>query len=234
MILSRTRRKLRLSLKGFVFDKAKLQEALDERHKNALEDSMGFRGQFDEHRRFQITLLKQQGLLPSHDFLEIGCGPLTGGLPVIEYLDPNRYVGVDIRSSVLDTSWGEVGRYHLSRKNPRLVCSSSFGANELEDLQFDFVLSFSVLFHLSDELLPMYFSEVSKRLRHGGRCFANVSIRMDDSTWLEFPFLNRSVESYKTLATAAGLATRRLGCIQSLGFRLGAVEKHNEMLVFSK
>ena len=228
MVLSRTRRKLKFGLKGFIFDKANLQELLDERHKNALEDSMGFRGQFDEHRRFQIALLKQQGLLPSHDFLEIGCGPLTGGVPVIEYLESNRYVGVDIRSSVLDTSWGEVGRCHLSKKNPRLICSSSFGANELKDLQFDFVLSFSVLYHLSNELLPIYFREVWKRLRQGGRCLANVSLTMEDSTWLEFPFLNRSVETYAALATAAGLATRRIDSIQSLGFRLGTVEKHNE------
>lgn len=49
------------------------------REKHRLEDSMGFRGQFDEHRRFQIELLKNLGLKPGHQFLELGCGPLTAG-----------------------------------------------------------------------------------------------------------------------------------------------------------
>src|ERR1700733_15598110 len=146
MLLSRPRRKAKLALKGLIFDKTNLQELVDVRRRQALEDSMGFRGQWDEHRRFQIDFLKSRGLDPSHKFLEIGCGPLTGGIPVIGYLNPNNYIGVDIRSSVLNLSWGEVGAAGLSAKNPRLICSSSFGSEELPDDQFDFVLSFSVLF----------------------------------------------------------------------------------------
>jgi cyclopropane fatty-acyl-phospholipid synthase-like methyltransferase len=234
MLLSRTRRKAKLALKAFIFDKSNLQELLDVRRRHALEDSMGFRGQWDEHSRFQIAFLKEQGLDPSHKFLEIGCGPLTGGIPIIGYLHPNNYFGLDIRSSVLNLSWSEVGIAGLSAKNPRLICSSSFGSEELRDEQFDFVLSFSVLYHLSDELLRSYFFHVTNRLKPTGVCFAQVNTHLDGSTWLQFPFVKRTVTDYIEMASAAGLRTKSLGTIDNLGFRLPGEERLNEMLAFTR
>ena len=234
MVLSRTRRSAKLALKGLVFDSGNLQEVLDVRRRHALEDSMGFRGQWDEHRRFQVDFLKAQGLLPSHTFLEIGCGPLTAGVPIIEYLQPNKYFGIDIRRSVLDLAWGEVARAGLSAKNPRLICSSSFGAEELDEEQFDVVFSFSVLYHLNDELLRAYFHSVARRMKSTGLCVAQVNTQSDESTWLEFPFLKRKIDTYCAMAGEAGLKTRSLGTIERLGFRLSGEEKLNEMLSFVK
>jgi SAM-dependent methyltransferase len=234
MLLSRTRHLAKLRVKAFVFDKGNFQELLDVRRRHKLEDSMGFRGQWDEHRRFQITFLKERGLEPQHDFLEIGCGPLTGGIPLIEYLEPGKYVGVDIRSSVLNVSWGEIGLAGLSEKNPRLICSSSFGDEELGERQFDFVFSFSVLYHLSDDILRDYFKNVSLRLKPGGSCIAQVNTHLTSSTWLEFPFLQRKVADYVTMAGKAGLSATSLGSIDELGFRLPGDERLNEMMLFQK
>ena len=232
MRLSRTRQKITHSLKEFIFDKAGFQEVLDLRYKYCLEDAMGFRGQFDEHRRFQITLLKEQGLVPSNQLLEIGCGPLTGGIPIINYLEPGNYVGIDVRNSVLDISWREVGRAGLSAKNPRLICSSSFGSRELGDQKFDFIFSFSVLFHLSDEILGSYFAAVRSRLKSTGICLANINTLDKNSTWLEFPFLKRTIENYREVATINGLELTCLGEIKDLGFRLAGQERLNHMLSF--
>ncbi len=234
MLLVRTRRRAKLAVKGLIFDAGRLQELVDFRRLRTLEDSMGFRGQWNEHRRFQIDFLRSRGLEPSHTFLEIGCGPLTGGLPIITYLQPGKYCGVDIRPSVLDLAWREVGIAGLSARNPRLVHSSSFGAMELRDEGFDFVLSFSVLYHLSDELLPAYFLQVAGRLNQGGVCFAQVNTHLPDSTWLEFPFVRRTVGQYIEHAAAAGLEGRSLGRIESLGFALPGEERLNEMLEFRR
>jgi len=232
MILSRTRRTIKHHLKEFIFDKAGFQEMLDLREKYRLEDQMGFRGQFDEHRRFQVAFLKERGLVPSSRLLEIGCGPLTGGIPIIEYLEPGNYVGIDVRSSVLDLSWKEIGKARLSAKNARLVCSSSFGSTELGDQTFDFILSFSVLYHLSDEILEAYFGAVRKRLKPTGICFANVNTMYESSRWLEFPFLKRTMEQYVEIAQKKGLTTVPLGELCELGFRLPSPERHNQMLSF--
>ncbi len=232
MVWSRTRRRAKLAVKGFIFDMGRLEELVEFRRVRTLEDSMGFRGQWDEHRRFQIDFLRSRGLLPSHELLEIGCGPLTGGMPIIAYLQPNHYCGIDIRSSVLDLAWKEVGIAGLSARNPRLIHSSSFGATELRDERFDFALSFSVLFHLSDELLAAYFLQIGRRLKQGGICLAQVNTHLPDSTWLQFPFVRRTLGQYLELAAAAGLEGRSLGTIEALGFRLPGEERLNEMLEF--
>lgn len=234
MFLSRTRYKAKLALKGFVFDRSNLQEVIDVRRRNALEDSMGFRGQWDEHRRFQIAFLKNRGLSPSHKLLEIGCGPLTGGIPIIGYLDRGNYFGIDIRSSVLDLSWCEIGLAKLSAKNPRLICSTSFGSEELGDEKFDFVFSFSVLYHLTDEVLHSFFLQAYARLKPGGICLAQVNTHQEESTWLQFPFIRRTVADYSEAAREAGLNAKSLGTIQSLGFRLEGEDLLNVMLEFSK
>jgi cyclopropane fatty-acyl-phospholipid synthase-like methyltransferase len=234
MVLSRTRRRAKLALKGFIFDVGRLQELVDFRRIRALEDSMGFRGQWDEHRRFQIEFLRSRGLHPPHRLLEIGCGPLTGGIPIMAYLQPNHYCGIDIRPAVLDLAWQEVGIAGLSARNPRLIHSSSFGATELGDERFNFVLSFSVLFHLSDEMLAACFLQVARRLEQGGVCLAQVNTHLPDSTWLEFPFVKRTVAQYIEQAAAAGLQGRSLGTIEALGFGLPGEERLNEMLEFRR
>jgi 2-polyprenyl-3-methyl-5-hydroxy-6-metoxy-1,4-benzoquinol methylase len=234
VILSRTIHNIRNDFKEFIFDHGNFQDLIDQRRKKLLEDSMGFRGQWEEHRRFQLALLKDKGLAPSDHLLEIGCGPLTAGLPLIEYLAPDRYVGIDVRSSVLNLAWGEIGRACLSAKNPRLICSSSFGSEELGQQRFEYVLSFSVLYHLDDPLVQHFFFAMANRLTEGGMCLANINTDVDDSTWLEFPFLKRSADTYRAMAGAAGLQTESLGSIESLGFRLRGQERLNEMLLFRR
>ena len=232
---SRTRAKIIHNIKASIFDIGNFQKMLDLKEKHQLEDSMGFRGQWDSHRQFQIHLLKGQGLNPMHTFLELGCGPLTAGIPVIQYLEPNRYVGVDIRSCVLDMSWREISKAKLSSRNPRLICSSSFGDDVLPITQtFDFVYSFSVLYHLSDEILNSYFATVSRRLAPTGKCLANVNTHISSDTWLEFPFLKRNVETYRAVAARHGLSTEDLGSIESLGFDGSGTEKLNPLLRFKK
>ncbi|UPK02390.1 class I SAM-dependent methyltransferase [Bradyrhizobium sp. 170] len=233
--LSRTRAKLVHRTKEFIFDNGGFQSMLDLRTKHQLEDSMGFRGQLDEHRRFQIEMLMDRGLKPHHSFLELGCGPLTAAIPLIQYLDHGRYVGVDIRSTVLDMGWTEIGKAKLSAKNPRLICSTSFGAEEIGDQSFDFVYSFSVLYHLSDEILVNYFRFVSKRLGSGGVCIANVNTDTQSDRWLEFPFLQKSIETYETMARAHALQTKKIGTLADLGFRhIGAMEARNPILEFRR
>lgn len=232
MLLSRTRRKIAYHLKAFIFDSGGFQEMLELREKHQLEDSMGFRGQFDEHRRFQITFLKERGLVPTNQLLEIGCGPLTGGVPIIDYLQAGNYVGVDVRRSVLDMAWREVGKAELGVKNPRLICSSSFGSAELDGRMFDFILSFSVLYHLTDDKLNSYFKAVRSMLKSTGVCFANVNTLDDDSTWLEFPYRKRTLENYAERAAANGLEMTCLGEIKDLGFRRSEQERRNQMLSF--
>jgi cyclopropane fatty-acyl-phospholipid synthase-like methyltransferase len=158
---------------------------------------------------------------------------MTGGLPIVQYLDRGNYVGVDIRSSVLNLAWREIAKAGLSEKNPVLLHSTSFGSDELSGRRFDFVFSFSVLFHLSDELLRQYLSVVSQSLKPNGRCIANVNVDMQSDRWLEFPFLKRNLAQYEALASTLGFHTRNFGPIAQVGFAGGGPEKNNLLLEFS-
>jgi cyclopropane fatty-acyl-phospholipid synthase-like methyltransferase len=210
-----------------------MQGFLDERELHALEDHMGFRGQLPEHRRFQIEELTKLGLRPAHSVLEIGCGPLTAGIPVIQYLEPGRYVGIDVRASVLNAAWQQIGRHELSEKNPQLLRSDDFGNAELAERRFDYIWAFSVLFHLSDEILDRLFWSVAKRLTKAGMFVANVQTDVESSSWLEFPFLKRTVSDYQNVAAKHGLRLTELGTIEQRGFNLGSAERTNPLLQFT-
>src|SRR5260221_12562053 len=122
-------------------------------------------------------------MTPSPPISETGSAPLTAGIPLIEFLASDGYVGVDVRSSVLDMSWQQIGRAGLSAKNPRLICSDSFGSAELGDRQFDFIWAFSVLVHLSDELLDKLFANFSHRLAPRGQFMRNIQRKAAAGTW---------------------------------------------------
>lgn len=230
MLLRRTRAKLKHHFKEKIFSLFHLKSMIDENEKRALEDHMGFRGQWEEHRRFQIDELTRRGLTPDNSLLEIGCGPLTAGVPIIRYLKPGHYVGIDVRPDVLNLSWQEIGKNRLSERNPQLICTDDFGEIALGTRAFDFIWSFSVLYHLSDEILDACFAAVSKRLAPNGRYYANVMVDMENSTWLQFPFLRRTVQEYEAVAQRHGLSVSDHGSIASLGFRLGGLERENRFL----
>jgi SAM-dependent methyltransferase len=231
MLLSRTRAELAYRARLALFKASRIQGALDESQQRVLETHMGFRGQWVEHRRFQLHFLKSIGLAKDSRLLEIGCGPLTLGLPAIEYLDPNLYTGLDVRPEVLDLAWSQIGKARVASKNPRLIHSTSFGAEELGDGRlFDFVWSFSVLFHLTDELIDALFAQVSRRLAPGGIFCANINVEQDEGAWLQFPFVKRGVDFYRRVAEQNGMKLTELGTLASLGFGLQSSEKSNVLL----
>ena len=132
-MLNRTRAKYLQNARLSLYRVTGIAEALELEETRTLEQHMGFHGQWEEHRRFQLDFAKRLGLVPNSRFIEIGCGPLTLGLPMMQYLDADRYTGIDVRPEVLNLSWQQVGKAGLSAKNPRLVISQSFGAQELPD-----------------------------------------------------------------------------------------------------
>jgi len=234
-MLARTRAKFSQSVRLAIFKGAGIENALAEVETRQLEAHMGFQGQWEEHRRFQMEFARRMGLTPNSKFIEIGCGPLTLGLPMIDYLAAGNYIGIDVRPEVLNLSWQQVGKSGLSGKNPRLVISRSFGAEELPaDTRANMMWSFSVLYHLTDELVDRLFAEVSRRLLDQSAYYANINPVQDESTWLQFPFNKRAPSFYSDIAARHGMKTESLGTLESLGFRLAAVEKVNLLLKFTR
>ncbi len=168
-------------------------------------------------RDFQITFLKNQGLKKTNKLLDIGCGVLRGGIPIIEYLDKGNYYGTEVREEVLAEGKKELKAHHLEHKTPTLISGAGFNDFNLNST-FDIIFAFSVLIHLEDEIAKSCFDFVRKQLSENGVFFANVNIMPhQDGNWLEFPVVFRPLEFYEDLATQNGLMLKVLGRLDDLG-----------------
>ena len=71
-------------------------------------------------REYQFDfLVRRQGLLRSDTLLDLGCGVLRGGMPLINYLEPGRYWGLDVSPARLAEGWRELSERSLEHKRPQ-------------------------------------------------------------------------------------------------------------------
>ena len=186
-------------------------------------------------RAFQFQFLKEQGLQKTDTFLDIGCGTLRGGIPLIDYLVTGNYYGMDVRDEVLKEGKDEIRTAKLEGKKPNLIAFNHFSEVEF-DVTFNVMFAYSVLIHLEDAIAESCFQFVSKYLAADGVFFANVNIAdYEDGTWVEFPIVFRSLEFYNTLAAKNGMKVAVLGSILELGHNTGKkMDRQQIMLKFTK
>jgi SAM-dependent methyltransferase len=185
-----------------------------------------------EKRHFQIHFLREHGLRSEDYFLDIGCGTLRGGIPIIEFLEPEHYVGIDARAEVLDDARAELHAHHLEDKRPRLVATSDLAPLDL-GRRFDVIWAFAVLIHMSDEVLDDALDFVGRHLEAGGVFYANVTTEeRSDKVWEGFPDVARPISFYEQHAAAHGFSVENLGSLHSLGHAHGHGESQ-QMLRFT-
>ncbi|MBP92715.1 MAG: hypothetical protein CMC55_01210 [Flavobacteriaceae bacterium] len=168
-------------------------------------------------QQFQIHFLKSRGLNKTNVFLDIGCGTLRGGIPIITYLDEEKYYGIDVRREVIEEAHQELEQENLTFKKPQILCFSEF--SELQfNLKFDVIFAFAVLIHLSDDILNSCLKFVGENLAEQGVFYANVNvIEKHDDDWQGFPVVFRSLEFYKKTADKYGLKIEVISTLRELG-----------------
>jgi len=171
---------------------------------------------YKKSRDFQIKFLKDMGLLPEDYLLDIGCGTLVGGIPIIHYLKKGHYYGIETRSSVLEEARKELLESKLTHKMPVLLSEDISSVNI--ERKFNYVWAHSVLIHLKNEILEDCFAFVSNHLSEQGKFYATVNIgnRKDDS-WQGFPVVWRALDFYKDMASSYGLTVQDIGSRQEFG-----------------
>ena len=184
--------------------------------------------EWEKKREFQIRFLKHVGLKPEHYLMDIGCGTLRGGIPLIEYLQPGRYFGLESREAVLDEARKELQEHGLELKLPRLISSPSLTDLALEQ-HFNYIWAFSVLIHMTDEILDGCLLMVERHLHDSGAFYANVNIgEKSDGHWQGFPVVHRALPFYREAARRRGLEVEDMG--QSKTFHASGIraldEKH--------
>jgi len=186
---------------------------------------------YKKSRAFQIKFLKDMGLMSEDYILDIGCGTLVGGIPIISYLEKSHYYGIEKRLHVLEEARKELLASKLTHKTPVLL-SEDFSSLNLER-EFNFVWASSVLIHFKDEILEDCFAFVSNHLSKQGKFYANVNIgNKKDDSWKEFPVVWRTLDFYKKVGSSYGLTVKDIGSRQEVGHTI--IDDDQIMLEMSK
>jgi SAM-dependent methyltransferase len=182
-------------------------------------------------RGFQIAFLREVGLKPEHYLLDIGCGTLRGGIPMVRYLKEGHYVGIDTRPDVLKEARKELETEKLTSKAPALVCAPTISSLDL-GRTFDYVWAFSVLFHMTDEILDDCFTFVERHLEPHGIFYANVNIGANPpKMWKGFPVIWRTLASYQRLGGAHALSVEDVGPLSAFGHVTGIAEQDDQRVL---
>jgi cyclopropane fatty-acyl-phospholipid synthase-like methyltransferase len=184
-------------------------------------------------RQFQFDFLTGHGLRPTQRLIDIGCGVLRVGIPLIDYLETGNYTGVEIRAEVLKEARKELRKCGLEHKQPHLIHATD--PMQIEPgPPFDFAWAFMVLIHMSDDIADTYMRFISQRLSEDGVFYANVAGGpRPDGEWQGFPVVFRAVTFYERIASSHGLSVTRLGPLGSLGYEL-APGRNSMMLQISR
>jgi SAM-dependent methyltransferase len=207
--------------------------ATPQERRHAISGPVGHLNVWEKKRQFQIQFLREAGLHPQDHLLELGCGTLRGGLPIIDFIQPGHYWGVDVRPVALEEAWKELAEAGLEHKRPRLILTGNLSALDL-NRRFDFIWAFSVLPHLENDILRGAFRCARKHLGANGRFLATAGIgSLRRGRWMEFPDLIRPLEFYVREAEGEGLNVQDLGVLSSLGHPPDLVNAHHHMLLFT-
>lgn len=166
-----------------------------------------------ERRQFQFRFLRQFGLQPHHRLVDLGCGTLRGGIPLIEYLDVGHYTGIESRAEVLDEGRKELAESSFSNRRPRLIHAPSISEVVL-DQKADYIWAFSVLIHMTDEILNDALGFFEMSFSDGGLFLGNVNIGdYLDGRWGDtgMPVAQRPWDFYQGACAAHGLVIEDLG-----------------------
>ncbi len=188
-------------------------------------------------RKFQISFLRSNGLTPTDTFVDLGCGTLRGGIPVIDYLNAGNYTGLDVRDEALAEAREELKRAKLEDKRPNLFNSLDFDAIPTDE-KFDKAWAFAALIHMSDEISERAIKWIGDHMKPDGVFFGDVKLGpREDAPQNErrFPVVTRPIEFYESHARKAGFTkVTDLGTIYDLGHRTGMPGDKRHMLKFTR
>jgi SAM-dependent methyltransferase len=191
------------------------------RDHHRFEAMVGPLGFWSELQAYQLRLLTANGLQPHHRLLDLGCGPLQGGIAFIKYLKAEGYVGIDLDPVRIDAAREQITRHRLGAKAPQVIVSSSFGKEELGAQTFDFIWASQILYYFNDAVMADLLGEVRRRLNPGGKFLGDIFAL--DHYEFRFPenpgkYIRHTPESLTNVARQQGMTVRCLGPIEAFGY----------------
>ena len=107
------------------------------------------------------------GVTRSEVVVDYGCGTLRVGKSLIEYLEPSRYVGLDIDRRILDTGLALLPEGLAKQKTPIVDVINDEALDRIALLRPGWIFSKGVLHHVPPSDVGEFFGNIS-RLAHTG------------------------------------------------------------------
>jgi len=125
--------------------------------------------------------LIEAGMTAQSKVLNIGCGNLSEGAPIIRTLEPDHFVGVEPNGWLVEAALDH--ERDLAHKSPRFLWRSDFDASDLGE-RFDFIVGHSVLSHIAHWQLNQFLANTRAVVDEGAAMLASI-ILDQFNTWDE-------------------------------------------------
>ena len=205
------------------------------REMHELELMVGPLGYWKELQSYQLNTLVSNGLKPEHKLLDLGCGPLQGGIAFIKYLNANNYYGVDIRESSISAGLKQITKYQVTDKKPVLLLTDDFGKKELSGIKFNFIWASQILYYFDDLKLNSLMEFLSISLADDGKFLGDIiGPKHYEFKTREHNWNLHSVESLNNKSKNFRLKVLDLGEISNFGYPSRLSLKTNHLIMISK
>jgi len=132
-----------------------------------LRDTLGLQVRDEEATRKKGELWLEQmielGLRPEHLCVDYGCGSLWCGEPALRYLQPGRYVGLDVTDGFYELGRQRLGSL-IDERQVKLAVISRQSLAEVAALKPDFVFAHRVLHHVPPRGLARFVRSICSLL----------------------------------------------------------------------
>lgn len=128
------------------------------------------------------------GLSPSDTLVDYGCGTLRIGVPLIEFLDPDCYIGLDIDERILAAGRSRIPEDFAAAKRPVLQVISPDSLRMAASRKPKWLWSKGVLQHVPPEDLSEFFENLSLLVHAGATGWLSARIgstteQLSSKTW---------------------------------------------------
>lgn len=130
--------------------------------------------------KYHLEFMRRNGLKSNHTVLDFGCGYGRTAIPLIRFLEKNRYFGVDLSSKRITMAKEWVSRESLTDKNPYLAASDDSKFSYLNSNSVDVIWTYSVFTHMPEREMKIILREAKRVLTPNGIIFFSYSAVSDD------------------------------------------------------
>jgi len=134
-----------------------------------------------------LDVLKAHGLKPGMLTLEYGCGSLWAAEPVLQYLEPDRFLGCDIVDGFYKIGLERIPEL-AAAKRPRLWVISKEAVKEIGALRPNFIYSRKVLSHIAPPDRRTFLDLLCTTITPGALCLMDSiapgkTVERNPGTW---------------------------------------------------